>query len=174
MSSRWSTLGLTDNGVTYFGISEGEWQGRPVFRISARCGHEFQVFREADLSVSQFLAAYGEDEKCPDCHATGLVEILEDADYRLNPDGPAQGVNRLLDSVSVEVSQVPRWLTTTEAAEDLKMTPAGVWYLCSKGRIEGARQTDQGTWLIPTPVRVTHGRRGRPPKSDPDEPATPE
>ena len=45
-----------------YSISEGEWQGHPVFDITARCGHSFQVFGRSWRDVAHYLRSYGEED----------------------------------------------------------------------------------------------------------------
>ena len=52
-------------------------------------------------------------------------------------------------------------ITTTEAATELNVTRRRILQLCLGGRIKGARKFGPA-WMIPSPVRVTAVKRGRP------------
>ena len=46
-----------------FSISYGELESRPVFNITAKCGHSFREYRRPELTIERWLGAYGELER---------------------------------------------------------------------------------------------------------------
>lgn len=97
-----------------YSISEGEWEGHPVFDITARCGHSFQVFRYGWGSIADFLKPYGNQEKCPECLTQDFRDLSDEIDYRTNPDTEALGLTRFSDATTVFTKEV------TEATEDFQ------------------------------------------------------
>ncbi|MCY4554785.1 MAG: hypothetical protein OXF79_00035 [Chloroflexi bacterium] len=87
-----------------FAISYGkEGERRPVFIITAECGHTYLVHRyPPDLTIERFVRFHGEFEQCPPCLAEGLHEMLEELDYQLNPDSEALGWSRLDNAITLE------------------------------------------------------------------------
>ena len=92
--------------MAVYSISYGELESHPVFNITAKCGHTFQVFRKPEVTIEQFIGMYGEEEKCPECYKEALQTLLDEADYRQNPDTAAQGWDRLASSISFESSLI--------------------------------------------------------------------
>ena len=45
-----------------------------------------------------------------------------------------------------------RYLTPAEAGSELGLSDAHVRRLCAAGRIEGAKKTWGGVWMVPSPV----------------------
>ena len=92
-----------------YSISYGEWESQPVFDITAKCGHSFRVYRvprTPTATIEGILRTYGEQEQCPDCLQGGLQAILDEADYRLNPDTAARGWDRILSATSEEITPI--------------------------------------------------------------------
>ena len=104
-----------------FSISEGESQGHPVFDITAKCGHSFQVFRRPGLTVSRFLEVYGDQEMCPECKSSAFEKTLDDIDYRMNPDTRALGFERIENAISFEQYEItigePEGTSSEDSAE---------------------------------------------------------
>ncbi len=92
--------------MTDYSISYGEWESRPVFKITAKCGHAFQVLRKPGVTIERFISKYGESEKCPECHKEFFQALLDEADYRQNPDTAARGWDRLAGSIAFESSLI--------------------------------------------------------------------
>ena len=90
-----------------FSISYGEWESRPVFNITAKCGHSFRVHRRPELTIERWLRVYGESKKCPDCEEKAFQDLLEEIDYRLNPDTRDLGRERIDSAISTEWTRIP-------------------------------------------------------------------
>lgn len=90
-----------------FSISYGEWESRPVFNITAKCGHSFREYRKPEVTIERWLGAFGELGKCPECVEKDLQDLLDQADYQLNPDTRALGLERLDGVVSIEWTRIP-------------------------------------------------------------------
>lgn len=90
--------------MSEFAVSYGtKEEGRPVFIITAQCGHTYLVDRNPpDLTIERFVRFYGEVEQCPPCLVGGLQATLEELDYQLNPDTEALGRSRLDNAITVE------------------------------------------------------------------------
>ena len=89
-----------------YSISYGEWESRPVFNITAKCGHSFKVFRQPTDTIEKVMRMYGEDDMCPNCRQGDLQSTLDEVDYRLNPDTEALGWDRVADAVSMETTPI--------------------------------------------------------------------
>ena len=90
-----------------FSISYGELESRPVFNITAKCGHSFREYRRPELAIERWLGAYGELERCPDCVEKDFQDLLDQADYQLNPDTRALRLERIDGVISIEWTRIP-------------------------------------------------------------------
>ena len=48
-----------ENEMADYSISYGEWESRPVFNITAKCGHSYQVFRQSTDTIETFIRRFG-------------------------------------------------------------------------------------------------------------------
>ena len=88
-----------------FAVSYGEWESQPVFNITAKCGHSFQEHQDG-LTIEQYLGCFGEVEKCSECLQADRQAMLDEADYRLNPDTEALGWARIADAISFQTTLI--------------------------------------------------------------------
>ena len=95
-----------ENEMADYSISYGEWESRPVFNITAKCGHSYQVFRQSTDTIEKFIRRFGEEDMCPDCRLGDFQSILDKIDYRLNPDTEAQGWDRVADAISMDITPI--------------------------------------------------------------------
>ena len=65
-------------------------------------------------------------------------------EFELGPEQPSEDVANV---------------TAAMAARDLDISPQRMRRLIREGRVRGAQKVD-GTWLIPTPIKVLPGKRG--------------
>lgn len=72
--------------------------GDRVFAITANCGHYFEVWRRPTTTVQRFAEVYGAQDLCPECHKKALKDIVDEANYRRDPDGPDRGYDLLFGS----------------------------------------------------------------------------
>ena len=86
-----------------FAISYGREEGRPVFIITAQCGHTYQVHRNPpDFTIERFVRFHGEFKQCPSCLIEDTQAMLQELDYQLNPDTESLGWSRLANAITVE------------------------------------------------------------------------
>ena len=77
-----------------------------AFDIIAQCGHTYQVYREPGLTTEEFVQCYGEVEMCGPCRWEDLDRLLNEAEYRRNPDGPALGRRLLTDGITWTITAI--------------------------------------------------------------------
>ena len=63
----------------------GEWEGLAVFVVTPLCGHTHLAYTPG-VTLEGFKRMYGGLKRCPDCTHQSMQDILDEVDYRLNPD----------------------------------------------------------------------------------------